>query len=400
MVDLLESEILKKALEDGIIDLPTIIKQVEMKERKKYLNAHKSKIWESCGYWFTYLPKEEGSRLVKRKSREALEDVIVDFYKADKSVEPYINDVFYMWLSKKIEYGEITKNTMNRYINDYDRFIKNSIIDKRVSKITEEELEDFIKTSIQKHKLTSKAWGNLRTLLYGIFKYSKKHGYTKISIKQFVADIEISRKSFSHNKKKDNEQVFTDNEIKMICDKILNGNYGAGGYGIIFAFYTGMRSGEISALKWSDIDDDFIHVWKTEIRYNENGKTIYEVQEFPKTEAGIRTIVLTDECKFILEKLKGMNDSEYIFSNNGERLHAYIFTNKLRRICKSLNITPRSLHKCRKTFASKLINANVDENIIKNQLGHTNIETTRKYYFFNNRCEQDAMEMVKNALKV
>ena len=57
MEHLTDKEMLKFAVENGMIDIDTIQKQIEMNERKKYLEMHKSKIWQSTdGKWYTFLP--------------------------------------------------------------------------------------------------------------------------------------------------------------------------------------------------------------------------------------------------------------------------------------------------------------------------------------------------------
>lgn len=59
MDKLSQTELLKLALEDGIVDINTITKQIEMNERKKYLEMHKYEIWqgEKDNKWYTYLPE-------------------------------------------------------------------------------------------------------------------------------------------------------------------------------------------------------------------------------------------------------------------------------------------------------------------------------------------------------
>ena len=59
---------------------------------------------------------------------------------------------------------------------------------------------------------------------------------------------------------------------------------------------------------------------------------------------------------------------------------------------------PRSMHKIRKTYATKLINNNVDEKIIMRQMGHTDISTTKQYYYFNDKSDDDARLQIQNAL--
>lgn len=397
-----DSEILKKAIADGIIDIESIHRQIEMNERKKYLDMHTHRIWEGNGNWYTYLYNNNSRRLIKRKKLEDLEDIIVEHYKSEVQ-EPTIFDIFKKWINDKFKYGEIQQQTYNRYYNDFKRFIIGSNIDCKMRCITEDMLEKFIRSTIHDYQLTAKAWGNLRTLLYGIFKCAKKEGCTDISITAFIGDLDLSKRVFKVNRKTNSQQVFTSYEMEQVCNYILDNDTSNGGLGIIFAFYTGLRAGELSALTWSDIDD-CIHVNKTEINYKTDKGMVYEVRDFPKTEASIRDVVLTEDAKIILDKLRTNMDTSreannYIFTKGGNRIHAHVFSNKLKRICKKLGIEPKSIHKCRKTYASILANAKVSETILTSQLGHTNINTTRQYYIFDNYDFDETREIIQDAFK-
>ena len=78
--------------------------------------------------------------------------------------------------------------------------------------------------------------------------------------------------------------------------------------GILLYFKTGMRPGELVAIKQSDINERVIHICRTEICYkNENKKNVYEVRDFPKTEAGIRDIILPTSSKWIIKRIKMIN---------------------------------------------------------------------------------------------
>jgi hypothetical protein len=74
---------LKYALDNGIIDINTIQTRIEMNERRKFLEKHESRIWQSTdGKWYTYLPDlVKGKKLVKRSSEDALKDAIIEYYK-------------------------------------------------------------------------------------------------------------------------------------------------------------------------------------------------------------------------------------------------------------------------------------------------------------------------------
>ena len=119
-------EILNFALENGIIDSNSIHTQMQLSERKKYLEEHKYAIYQGKdGAWYTYLPGENDRDKIKRKSQEAVEDVVCEFYRK-RHQEPTIQRVFYEWIDQKLEYKEIRKQTYDRYETDFLRFFVNN----------------------------------------------------------------------------------------------------------------------------------------------------------------------------------------------------------------------------------------------------------------------------------
>lgn len=399
-----DMEILNFAYENGMIDIGTIQHEIIMNERKRYIQSHKWKIWQgSNGKWYTYVPDSvSGKRLIKRSTRESLDDAIIDFYKRVDD-EPYLKDIFYGWLNSKLEYGEILKQTYDRYETDYNRFFLDTDISKmKFSSISENVLEDYIKRTIRERKLTAKAWGNLRTIIQGMFKYAKKHGYTQISITQFMGDLDISNKVFTKRFFSDEESVFTDLEIQKITDYISGKEVSLINLGILLAFQTGLRAGELSALKYSDVQGNVLSVMRTEIRYKDpdTGAYIFDVRESTKGKDGSRKVILTDYALDIIRKIRKSNPfGEYLFMRNGTRIKEKAFTVKLYRICDNLNIQRRSLHKARKTYATKLINAGLDDKLIEKQMGHTDIRTTKGYYYYNNREFAEIKELLDLAIK-
>lgn len=395
-MNLSEKELLNYALENGMIDVSTIQKTIEMNERKKYLEMHNHEVWQGKdGYFYTKVDDETkpgGRRMIKKSQRKAVEDAIVEFYKG-KSREPTIESVFTEWMDQKMEYGEIQKQTKERYEVDFLRFFED-IKEKKMKYVSEEDLEDFVKNSIHKNNLKAKAWANLRTILIGIFKFAKKRGYTNISITSFLGDLEISRKAFCKDKKTDEESVFTDSEMRKLV-KCLRENMNIANLAVLMAAYTGMRAGEVVALKWEDINEKYIYVHRTQIRYRQDGKDVYEIRDFPKTEAGIRKIVIVENLKPILKRLRLINPfSEYVFMKDGEVVKKCVPSSSLRRMCDKAGIPRRGMHVLRKTYATRLLNANVDEAVIINQMGHTDIATTKGHYYYNDKALDKMAESI------
>lgn len=380
VAELSKAELLNYAVENGIVDINTITKQIEMNERKKYLEMHKYEIWqgEKDNKWYTYLPDDKkGRRLLKRISLESLQECIISYYKEEK-YNPTVYDIFKEWIDGKLDRDEIQKSTWDRYYRQYDESMRD-FGKRRIKSIEECDIEDFILSAIHENELTSKGYSNLRTLIYGTFKRAKKRKLVGFSITEVISDMEISKKSFRKNIKQDEELVFS--EIEK--DKIIN------------------------HIKDSDMDiislgnERVIHICRTEICYkNENKKNVYEVRDFPKTEAGIRDIILPTSSKWIIKKIKMINPfGEYLFELNGKRIRTYSFTSRLKSICKKLDISPKSLNKIRKTYATTLIDSGVEESLIISQMGHTDIDTTKKYYYKNRKNleqKEKAIDMVSN----
>lgn len=395
---LIDQTLLNYALENDMIDFDTIQMQKEMKERKEYLEKHPYKVWQGTNKkFYTHIPdatRKEGRRLVERTTRESLEDFLIKHYKKAER-EPYFKEVFFEWANTKLSYGEFLKQTYDRYETDFYRFFKNSALwNIRFRNITEELLEDVIRSTIHDMNLSAKNWSNMRTLIYGMFRYAKKKGYTSISITHFMGDLDLSPKAFRKVIRKDEDNVFTPAEVAMITERINSAEPSLINLGILLAFQTGLRIGEIAGLKYSDLNGKVLTVSRTEVRYKDtDGKYVFEVRECTKGEDGRRTVVVTPEAIEIIKKARRMTGfEEYLFTKNGTRIKAAAFTKKLYRICKQLNIKPRSLHQARKTYGTKLLKAGINEKVIQKQMGHLDINTTKGFYYY---CDESIEEIAR-----
>ena len=394
------SDILQFVIDNGIINLNDVQNSMEAMKRKELLEKHPYKIWQGKdGEWYTKLITEDGSKKLRhRKTKDDLENVIIEHIQNVIDC-PTIERIFYEWLDVRLERGEIEKSTYSRYERAFSRyFVK--IKDCKIQSITELELEDFIKRTIQEQKLTRKAFSNMRTLIYGIFRYAKKKKLINFSIKSTLDDIEFSKNEFQKVWHEDNEQVFMlDEEAKML--KYLENNQDLINLGLLLLFKTGLRIGELTSLNKEDIRENMIHVSKTETIYRDkDGKTHYEIKNFPKTEAGIRDVIVPDNCVWILNKIRKMCPfGQYVFMQDGERIRSYVFRTRLYSNCKKLGIVVKSPHKIRKTYGSKLYDSGeVPESFMMEQMGHTDISCLKKHYYYN-RMNDEEKRQILNQVK-
>lgn len=396
-----DREILQHLIDNDTIDLTVISQEIDMNNNKKYLSYHDNKIWQgNDGAYYTHLPDDKRT-LIRRVELDDLERYLIDYYKI-KEDKPTFKEVFYRWITEKLEYNEIGKGTYDRYENDFKRFFAESeLLNTRVERITTDDLEGFIRKTIATKKLSSKAYSGLRTILLGMFKYAKKKKYTDISISTFFKDLDLSKKAFTNKKHSNEEQVFSEDEIPLLVNYFLD-NPDIINLGLLLTLYSGIRTAELSALKPGDITESSIHICRQEITYKGEAvrENIHEIVDYTKTEAGNRTVLLPPEAVEIVKRILEINpNGEFLIMRNNRRVWKNTFNDRLYHACDAVGIPRRSMHKIRKTYATMLIDSKVDESLIMSQLGHSDIATTKKYYYFANKNKEHNMEQITNAVK-
>lgn len=399
-----DSEALQLALSEGIINLDTIHKQIEEMQNKKFLEMHTYKIWQgSDGRWVTKLPADNSGnrRMIKKTNIDDLKAEIINYYKNVQEAKT-LRNVFEEWINRKLKLNEICLGTSDRYKNEFDRYFKGSDLEKtQMDIITEDDLEDFIRETIADKGLTAKAYGNMRTLIIGTFKYAKRENLTDISISQFFGDLDLSKRAFRKTKKNPEDQVFTEEEAKKIIAWLYE-HPSVENYGLIFAFQVGLRTAELAALKFSDIQGNKLHVQRQEIKHKDGVRhNIHEIVDYAKTDAGDRIVYLPQQAIDTVELIRSINRTgEYMMSLGNKKFYTNIFNHRIYKACDEVGIKRRSMHKIRKTYGTALIDSGADEGFIKNQMGHSDIETTRRYYYFSNKNEHKRIEQVEKAMAV
>lgn len=173
--------------------------------------------------------------------------------------------------------------------------------------------------------------------------------------------------------------------------------YGNNAYAIIILMYTGMRIGELAALKWKDVDLEkktlFIHRSMRDIK-NRNKKSKDDglpsfifIEKETKTKNGIRTLTITNRVMESLEyflKFKKSDDDYVCVSNNHTNITRNGVARSLIRMTKRAGLHPYTPHELRHSFGSILLDKsdNVDRAIaaISRILGHANITVTYNIY--------------------
>lgn len=225
--------------------------------------------------------------------------------------------------------------------------------------MTDSILEQFIKKTIQEFKLTRKTYGGFRLLLIGTFKYARREKITDYSISAFFESFVLSKKIFARKSSVDDSvQVFSMNELRDLVDYLIT-NKNPIHLGILLQLLTGIRVGELAGLQPGDnCKYRVIRVHNTESTYYDKDlhKRVTYVKEYPKTDKGIRNVILPSSAQTVINLAKELNpDGEFLFMKNGKRVTERMFNYHLQKACRKIGIQERSTHKLRKTYGSLFI---------------------------------------------
>lgn len=368
-----------------------------MKTRSEYLSKHEYKIWQGKdGKWYTYLPDEEKGRVLKKRStQKEVENVVIGYYKTIEN-EPTIRELFTEWNDRRASIGKISQATHMRNQQIFNRHYS-ALGSVKITSVTEYDISEFLEEQIFKYNLTAKAFSNLKSITKGFLKYAKKKKIITLSVDNIFADIDVSEVDFKVNIKEDYEMVFDESEMPKMLE-YLEKNCDMRNLGIMLMFVTGVRVGELVTLKQSDLLDSAITIRRTETRFiGEDEKYHYEVKEFPKSKAGVRTVAIPTGYLWILKKMKLMNPfGEYVFEEKGRRLNTQNIRNRLKRVCKKVNVYPKSPHKIRATYGTILLDNNVDKKMVMGQMGHADILVTEQHYHRNRRNIDNKVKILDN----
>lgn len=298
-----------------------------------------------------------------------------DFKKANFGIEKMSKE--WLFFNK----NSLKKSTLQTYEYLLEKHIENSALaDKPIYKISAEEIVGYSETLLEKG-LSPKTVNCVLLIIHSIFKYAKTlYGITPPYIK-YVRDT------------KRETRVLTPLEQNRL-ELYLKRDTDIFKLGMLFALYTGVRIGELCALKWGDINDGTVKICKTMRRLkNSDGKSVVMLDK-PKTESSNRTIPLPDFLAKYVENLR-KTDEEFFLSNNKlDKIEPRLMQKKFTKLTEELKLGGATFHTLRHTFATRCIECGFDAKTLSEILGHSDVKTTL------NRYVHCSLELKRNSMNL
>ena len=286
-------------------------------------------------------------------------------------------DWFYTWM-QEYKKNRVKNSTYNSYIKYYRGSIKSRIGNRKITDIRGEHIQKLY-NDLVKYGYSLSSIKIISAVLNGCFKQAEKNGIIE---RNPVKLAELPRQT-----EKKTRQAMTREQQALFME------YAKESY--LYFFFavmlrTGMRSGEIRGLKYTDIDKKagVIHVVRT-LKYIEGQGYL---EDTPKTRTSTRDIPLTEDL------LKYLDEQKNYWGFRVERIDRYLFCNEngealsrervqgeidrtIERIREAGHDFPRiTSHVFRHTFATRAIESGMQPQILKTILGHSSLAMTMDLY--------------------
>lgn len=305
-----------------------------------------------------------------------------------------LNEWYDKWMSI-YKYDTVRENTKSYYNNIFRKHISPVLGNYYLKDVTTLKIKELIK-KLDKEGYKFETRNKIRTLLIDIF--------NKAMMDDFVKKNPAKGISIKRDEKKDIQVLSI--EEQTIFFSCCKGTFYDNFFNVAIA--TGMRIGELAALRWEDIDFDkkIIKVRRTLVyqEYENDDKKTFHF-EAPKTRSSIREIPINTQCEIALKKqylqknvVKNKAPSakkceeqfeDLLFTTRfNTPLNSQNICDAIKKIVDEINLTRDfieematfSCHCFRHTFATRCFESGIQPKTVQSYLGHATLQMTMDLY--------------------
>lgn len=274
-----------------------------------------------------------------------------------------------LFFAEREQKRKLKESTVSRYRYMVRQYIQPQLGAVSLYTLTEERVAAFYQ-KLQGQGLSPKSARDVGVLLRAILRTAVKRGCFCTGVN---AELPVCKKR--------QVEIFTEPEIVRLAHHIVN-EPDLTGLGVLLALNSGLRLGELCALRWSDIDlcAGFLRVEREVQRLYEQGRTSLIVQP-PKSESSLRRIPLPVDILSLLAAHKPKNaGSVCLLTGTAAPLEPRTMQNRYRALLKRAGVPYRNFHALRHTYATRCIEQNVDTKSVSELLGHSDVRITLQTY--------------------
>lgn len=315
----------------------------------------------------------------REKRRQCLRELPREITPGNNMTLPEAVDLFFAERERKLK-----ESTVSRYRYVVRQYIQPQLGAAPLYTLTEERVAAFYQR-LQGQSLSPKSARDVGVLLRAILRMAAKRGC-------FCTGLNAELPAY----RKRQVEIFTEPEILRLAHHIVN-KPDLTGLGVLLTLNSGLRLGELCALRWSDIDlhAGFLRVEREVQRIYEKGCTRLIVQP-PKSESSLRRIPLPTDILSLLAAHRPENAGSFcLLTSSGDPLEPRTMQNRYRSLLKRAGVPYRNFHALRHTYATRCIEQNVDVKSVSEMLGHSDVRITlQTYVHVSLRHKQQAVQSI------
>ena len=286
-------------------------------------------------------------------------------------------DIARQWLS--VVSLKVKPSTCALYASILDLHILPLFAKRKMHSLTTADISHFAQVKLDNGRVDGKGGLSTKTVrdMLSVIKAVVDFAYDEKTIG--------SRLTIPYPKQQQQEMRVLSQQEQSSLEAVLTNDIDVHKLGMLLCLYTGLRVGEICALRWQDISSGFdtLSVRQTIQRVKNTGDGSNKTKilvDTPKSHSSVRDIPIP---KFLAPYLRGFaceSHTYFLSSANKEFTEPRTMQNHFARNAEGANIIDANYHTLRHTFATRCIEAGVDVKSLSEMLGHANVNITLNRY--------------------
>lgn len=270
------------------------------------------------------------------------------------------------------------ESTYNKYVNLLS-YILPFWEDVSTSTLTHEKIENcctelMLYGGAKKEGLSTKTIADLLSVIRNILQYADTKG----------KPISCDAKNIRIKRQRSQMRVLSRIEQERLC-KYLHENLTSYNIGILLCLFSGLRVGELCALRWEDISftEKTIHVNKTMQRVQDKSSTSKKTKVIvtpPKSDCSIRIIPIPEELTKLLMLYQKSASGYFLANCEGRFVEPRTMQYRYKQALEKSSVAPANFHSLRHTFATRCIELGFDVKSLSEILGHASVNITMNRY--------------------
>ena len=273
---------------------------------------------------------------------------------------------------------ELKASSVSKYKNTLNAYLLPQFGDWKISEISRSDVSVFSKDLLvsggsKAEGLAPKTVNSLLSVLRNIFEYAEKE---KSIVVANIRDISVKQPQKPM-------RILSIDEQQRLC-RYLQDSHSLCLLGILLCLYTGLRIGEVCALKWKDIciSEQYLYVRQTMQRIQIDGfkKKTKVIIQTPKSDCSIRKIPIPDEIMQLLIPLKEKDEAFLLTGMVHNFIEPRNLENHFKAAAQKCGIEDINFHALRHTFATRCVELGFDIKSLSEILGHASVNITLNRY--------------------